>query len=86
MWVQSIRGQRKGLTPSRKNGYVKTRGEIQRYSTSAAWSLMIRATDLVWEGNFDKCLEFIHDEFFSDMETAMARSVEALTAFEEKCK
>lgn len=47
---------------------------------------MIRVTDLVWEGNFEKCLELIHDEFFSDMEMAMARSVEALTAFEEKCK
>lgn len=47
---------------------------------------MIRVTDLVWEGNFDKCLEFIHDKFFSDMETAMARSVEALTTSEEKCK
>lgn len=47
---------------------------------------MIRDTDLVWEGKFDECLKFIHDELFSDLETAMIGSVEALAAFEEKCK
>lgn len=47
---------------------------------------MMRDTDLVDEGRYVKCLEFIHDEFFTDLESAMSGVVEALTAFEEKCK
>lgn len=33
-----------------------------------------------------ECFSVIHDVFFSDLETAMATVVEALTTFEEECK
>lgn len=39
-----------------------------------------------YKGTFVKCLEFINGEFFAGVETAMSGVVEALTAFEEKCK
>lgn len=47
---------------------------------------MMRGTDLVRDGRFVKCFEFINDEFFSDLERTMGDVVEPLTAFEEKCK
>lgn len=46
----------------------------------------MRGTGLVWGGKFVECLEFIHDVFFSELETAMGSVVDALTTFEEKCK
>lgn len=35
---------------------------------------------------FIESLSFIHDVFFSDLETAMTSVVEALTTIEEECK
>lgn len=52
----------------------------------AAWYLMVHGTDLVRNGRFVECFEFINDEFFSDMERTMGDVVEPLTAFEERCK
>lgn len=51
-------------------------------------SLITNDNDLarVRSGKFVECLSYIHDVFFSDLETAMARVIEALTTFEEACK
>lgn len=42
--------------------------------------------DRVRYGNLVECLSYIHDVFFSDLETAIAGVVEALRIFEEACK
>lgn len=47
---------------------------------------MLRGADLVLSDEFVACLNFIHDEFFTDLEAAMNSVVEALIIFEEKCK
>lgn len=47
---------------------------------------MMRDKDLVISSKHVECLKFIHDELFSDLETAMGDVIEALTKFEEKCK
>lgn len=47
---------------------------------------MLRDTDLVLAEEFVECLNFIHDEFFTDLEAAMDSVVEALIIFEEKCE
>lgn len=47
---------------------------------------MMRGTDLVRGGNSVECFDFIHDVFFSELETAMGGVVEALTTFEDECK
>lgn len=42
-------------------------------------------TGLVENGEFVECLDYIHNVFFSDLETEMGDLIEALTSFEEKC-
>lgn len=53
---------------------------------TAAWSLIMCGTDLVLDGRFVECFEFIDNDFFSFVEVAMGGAVEALITFEEKCK
>lgn len=64
---------------------TKSKVRIKGFQPTAG-SLMTHDTGLIYGRQFVKCLEFIHDEFFTDLETVMNGVVEALTAFEEKCK
>lgn len=47
---------------------------------------MIIFTGLVYVGKLVEYLEYVHDVFFSELETVMGNVVEALRTFEEKCK
>lgn len=47
---------------------------------------MMCGAGLPRESKYVKCLRFIHDEFFTDLETAMGGVVGALVMYEEKCK
>lgn len=42
--------------------------------------------DHLRSGKFVECFSYIHDDFFSDLETAMANVAEAMMTFEEACK
>lgn len=38
------------------------------------------------DGRFIECLDYVHDVFFSDMETEMSGLIKALIVFEETCE
>lgn len=71
------------LTCHVKDGLNKFSGIDTTLRTSAS-SLKSIGLELLNHGKLDKCLEYVHDDFFSDLEAAMIDLIEALTAFQEK--
>lgn len=71
------------LTRHVKDGLNKFSGTDTSLRTSAL-SLKSIGLELLNHGQLDKCLEYVHNGFFSDLEAAMIDLIEAFTAFQEK--
>lgn len=59
---------------------------MEHFKNIPGFTLYFNHSDLYCENKYTECLEYIHNEFFTNLEMAMSGAADELTAFEEKCE
>lgn len=74
------------LTRRVKNGRRHISGKSKSHSKQSLVCIDCVKTGLVNDGEFVRCLYYVHTEFFSDLEAAMGDLIKDLMSYEERCE